>query len=88
MQRNEKYLLSYEAEYRRLVEGWREGLSDLLMYEGVNKQLDEMIFRAKAVLCQYESAYHHIQFVNRRNIILDKTECLAKTEEKMRIPMF
>lgn len=71
----------YEEEYRQLVDGWKDGLSDLLIYEGVDKQLDEMIFMAKAVLCQYESAYHHIQFVNRRNIMLDKAECLAKTGE-------
>ena len=29
-----------------------------------------MILMAQAVLCQYESAYHHIQFVNRRDEML------------------
>ncbi len=57
----------YEDEYRQLVEGWREGLADLLVYEGLNEELDEMILMARVVLCQYESAYHHIQFVNRRD---------------------
>lgn len=60
----------YEEEYRQLVEGWREGLADLLLYEGQNEELDEMILMARAVLCQFESAYHHIQFVNRRDAIL------------------
>ena len=60
----------YEDEYRQLVEGWRDGLADLLIYKGKNKELDEMILMAQAVLCQYESAYHHIQFVNRRNEML------------------
>lgn len=60
----------YEDEYRQLVEGWREGLSDLLVYKGKNSELDEMILMAQAVLCQYESAYHHIQFVNRRDAML------------------
>lgn len=60
----------YEDEYRQLVEGWIEGLSDLLAYKGLNEELDEMILMAQAVLCQYESAYHHIQFVNRRDEML------------------
>ena len=60
----------YEDEYRKLVEGWREGLTDLLVYKGKNEELDEMILMAQAVLCQYESAYHHIQFVNRRDEML------------------
>lgn len=60
----------YEDEYRQLVEGWRSGLVDLLAYEGKNPELDEMILMAKVVLCQYESAYHHIQFVSRRDTML------------------
>lgn len=60
----------YEDEYRQLVEGWREGLADLLAYQGKTPELDEMILVAKVVLCQYESAYHHIQFVNRRDAVL------------------
>ena len=39
-----------------------------------------MILMAQAVLCQYESAYHHIQFVNRRNKILENAA--VSTEEK------
>lgn len=62
----------YEDEYRQLVGGWREGLADLLAYEGQNEELDEMILMARAVLCQYESAYHHIQFVNRRDEALER----------------
>lgn len=60
----------YEDEYRQLVDGWRDGLSDLLAYKGLNEELDEMILMAQAVLCQYESAYHHIKFVNRRDEVL------------------
>ena len=29
---------------------------------------------ARAILCQYESAYHHIQFVNRRKDYLKKQD--------------
>lgn len=57
----------YEEEYRQLVDGWREGLNELLMYEGLNDALDEMILMAQVVLCQYESAYHHIRFINCRD---------------------
>lgn len=71
----------YENEYRQLVEGWREGLVDLLVYEGKNKELDEMILMAQAVLCQYESAYHHIQFVNRRDTMLG--DAAVSAEEKV-----
>ena len=71
----------YEKQYRLLVEGWREGLADLLVYGGLNKDLDEMILMAKVVLCQYESAYHHIQFVNRRDTMLGGDA--VSPEEKM-----
>lgn len=71
----------YENEYRQLVEGWREGLVELLVYEGKNKELDEMILMAQAVLCQYESAYHHIQFVNRRDTMLG--DAAVSAEEKV-----
>lgn len=57
----------YENQYKKLCDGWREGADLLAKYEGHSKDLDEVIFMAKAVLAQYESAYHHIQFVNRRN---------------------
>lgn len=60
----------YEDEYRQLVEGWSEGVESLLAYQGMNDELDEMILMARAVLCQFESAYHHIQFVRRRDAIV------------------
>lgn len=60
----------YENEYGQLVEGWRDGLADLLLYEGKNEELDEMILMAEAVLCQFESAYHHVCFVSRRDAII------------------
>ena len=56
----------YEDEYHKLTEGWREGVLLLERYEGMNRELDELILIAKAILCQYESAYHHIQFVQYR----------------------
>ena len=64
----------YENEYRQLCIEWREGLELLAQYEGYNQELDEMILMAKMVLCQYESAYHHIQFVNRRNKFLENAD--------------
>ena len=73
----------YEDEYRQLVEGWGEGLSDLLVYKGKNNDLDEMILMAQTVLCQYESAYHHIQFVNRRNKMLENAVSSAEEKEKL-----
>ncbi len=66
----------YEDEYRQLVEGWREGLADLLVYQGQNEELDEMLLMARVVLCQYESAYHHIQFVNRRDEMLASEDAI------------
>lgn len=44
--------------------------------------LDEMILMARVVLCQYESAYHHIQFVNRREGML-RDELLRIVREEM-----
>lgn len=70
----------YEDEYRQLVGGWRAGLADLLVYEGQNEELDEMILMARAVLCQYESAYHHIQFVNRRDEALERGDGSHRAE--------
>lgn len=70
----------YEDEYRQLVEGWREGLADLLAYQGKTPELDEMILMAKGVLCQYESAYHHIQFVSRRDAFLAGGEDTLRDE--------
>lgn len=40
-----------------------------------------MILMAQAVLCQYESAYHHIQFVNRRDRMLG--DVAVSVEEKV-----
>ena len=71
----------YEDEYRQLVEGWSEGVESLLAYQGMNDELDEMILMARAVLCQFESAYHHIQFVNRRNSCQE--ELLGIIEKEM-----
>lgn len=65
----------YENEYRQLCDGWREGLGLLKQYKGQDQELDEVIFMAEAVLCHFESAYHHIRFVNRR-------DALFKIQEK------
>ena len=73
----------YEEQYRLLVEGWKEGLTELLTYKGYHAELDEMILMAQAVLCQFESAYHHIQFVNRRDGML-KEELLRIVREEMK----
>ena len=71
---------AYEEEYRQLTEGWREGVSLLEKYEGKNSELDELILISKAILCQYESAYHHIQFVRYRGTDAGKTNVFGKTE--------
>ena len=71
----------YENEYRQLCDGWREGLELLALYEGRDKELDEVIFMARAILCQYESAYHHIQFVNRRREYLEKQSADLKKQD-------
>ncbi len=64
----------YEKEYQQLVSGWKEGLLDLLQYEGENLELDEMILMTKVVLCHYKSAYNHILFVKYRNMDLSLGE--------------
>lgn len=74
----------YEDAYRQLVAGWKEGLADLLGYKGYSEQLDEMILMAQVVFCQYESAYHHIQFVNRRNDDMEQG-CDSNRSELLRI---
>ncbi|MBQ2986074.1 MAG: hypothetical protein IJE23_01180 [Tyzzerella sp.] len=77
----------YEDEYRQLVKGWEEGTTELLVYMGQNGELDDMILMAQVVLCQYESAYHHIQFVNRRDKMLENTVSSAEEKEKLQCEM-
>ena len=73
----------YENGYRQLVEEWKEGLEGLLPYEGQNKELDEMILMARAVLCQFESAYHHICFVRGRDDGVSQDELLRIVHAEM-----
>lgn len=68
----------YENAYRQLVEGWQEGVADLLTYQGRNTELDKVILMARAALCHYESAYHHIQFAICRNKALAQRTELPK----------
>ncbi len=72
----------YENQYRKLCELWKEGVEQLVPLQGKHAELDEMIFMAQAVCCQYESAYHHIQFVNRRTEG-KKAEMLRVVREEM-----
>ncbi len=72
----------YEDQYKKLCTLWKEGLEELLALKGRNTELDEMIFMAQAVYAQYESAYHHIQFVNRRKEG-NKAEMLRVVREEM-----
>ncbi len=70
----------YEDEYRQLCDGWREGLELLMRYEGYDKELDEVILMAKVILCQYESAYHHIRFVNCRGTMSEELLFIIREE--------
>ena len=70
----------YESEYQKLCEGWEKGVAFLEGYEGLNSELDELILIAKAILCQYESAYHHIQFVRYRGDDATEVDALGKKE--------
>ncbi len=71
----------YADEYRQLVDGWKEGLNELTTFAGQNEALDEMILMAKVVLCQYESAYHHIQFVMQREAMQREKQLQIVREE-------
>lgn len=73
----------YENKYRQLCKEWQEGLELLMQHEGRNKELDEVILMAKVVLCQYESAHHHVQFVNRRSNSSCDEELLRIIHEEM-----
>ena len=73
----------YKEQYRLLVEGWKDGLKQLLDYEGHDKQLDEIIFMTQVILCQYESAYHHIQFVMCRDSDGEEEELLRIVHTEM-----
>ena len=46
-----------------------------------------MILMAQVVLCQYESAYHHIQFVNCRDKMLENAVSSAEEKEKLQCEM-
>ena len=70
----------YESEYQKLCKGWKAGVALLEVHEGANPELDELILIAKAILCQYESAYHHIQFVRYRGDDATEVDVLGKSE--------
>lgn len=56
----------FEKEFGELCKGWEKGVERLELYRNYNDELDEIILMAQTALCHFESAYHHIQFVNRR----------------------
>lgn len=72
----------YEMQYQKLVEGWKAGVEELYAFKGKDSQLDEMILMAQVVLFQYESAYHHIQFVIQRDAER-KDEMLSVVQAEM-----
>lgn len=73
----------YEEEYSKLCEGWKEGILLLDGYEGNSQELDDLILIAKVILCQYESAYHHIQFVRNRDEGLNRKEMIRIIDEEI-----
>ena len=56
-----------EAQFGKLVQGWREGGGLLESSMGSSADFDDMARVAEAALCHFESAYNHIRFVRARN---------------------
>ena len=56
-----------EAQFGKLVQGWRAGVELLEGGRGSSADFDDMARVAEAALCHFESAYNHIRFVRARN---------------------
>ena len=56
-----------EAQFGKLVQGWRAGVGLLESSMGSSADFDDMARVAEAALCHFESAYNHIRFVRARN---------------------
>lgn len=56
-----------EAQFGKLVQGWRAGVELLEGGKGSSADFDDMARVAEAALCHFESAYNHIRFVRARN---------------------
>ena len=67
----------FEKEFKELCAGWKIGIEMLIPYQGYCSEVDEIILMAQATLSHFESAYHHIMFVNRRgeNALLKDDKC-------------
>lgn len=67
----------FEKEFKELCAGWKIGIEMLVPYQGYCSEVDEIILMAQATLSHFESAYHHIMFVNRRgeNALLKDDKC-------------
>lgn len=70
----------FEDQYRKLCTEWKEGIKMLKPYQNCSEKLDELILMAETVLCHYESAYHHIQFVNRRGEDAGQADAVNRRE--------
>jgi hypothetical protein len=56
----------FEEQFRKLTDGWREGLAVLETAEQ-NPQVEELRCIAEAGYCHFRSVYNQIRFVRRRN---------------------
>lgn len=56
----------FESQMKKVCDGFAEGLEKMLSYEGLTKEADEFVLIIKTALALYQSAYHHIVFMNQR----------------------
>lgn len=56
----------FEEQFRKLTDGWREGLT-VLQTAQRNPQVEELLCLAEAGYCHFRSVYNQIRFVRRRN---------------------
>lgn len=70
----------YEDQFRKLCIEWKEGVRLLKTVQNGNQKLAELLLMVQTVLVHYESAYHHIQFVNRRGEDGNKADPVYRQE--------
>ena len=76
----------FQTQYEKLCKTWKQGVE--MLEECKDERVKDLLIMAKGALCHFESACHHVQFVNSRNkgekekmlkIVLDEIKTVENT---------